>query len=109
MADLDEIQRIYDIVDENADGMVSVDEMHGYHQANEEKDESEDLLEAFRSFDQNKDGTYISSDELQNVLSTMGLIAQRQDSQTCEEMICRFDSDCNGVWISSELKNMMSP
>ncbi|GLJ13324.1 hypothetical protein SUGI_0210260 [Cryptomeria japonica] len=146
MADLNEIRRIYDIVDENADGMVSVDEMCGFinrlgialseqdlrcilnknlqedlpfeefvdfyqsifnHQVDGEKDESEDLLEAFRVFHQNKDG-YISSKELQKVLSTMGLIPRGQDSQYCEKMICRFDSDCNGVLDFSEFKNMMS-
>ncbi|GLJ13318.1 hypothetical protein SUGI_0210190 [Cryptomeria japonica] len=146
MADLDEIRRIYDIVDENADGMVSVDEMCGFinklgmamsiqdlrcmlknplqedlpfeefvdfyqsifnHQDDEENDESDDLIEAFRVFYQNKDG-YISSNELQNVLSTMGLIPRGQDSQQCVKMICRFDSDCNGVLDFSELKNMMS-
>ncbi|GLJ13257.1 hypothetical protein SUGI_0208980 [Cryptomeria japonica] len=147
MADLEEIRRIYDMVDENADGMVSVDEMCGFinklgipmsdqdlrcmlndplqghlpfeefvdlyhsilnnHEDGEEKDESEDLMEAFRVFDQDKDG-YISSDELQNVLFTMGLIPRGQDSQNCEKMICRFDSDCNGVLDFSEFKDMMS-
>ncbi|GLJ13320.1 hypothetical protein SUGI_0210210 [Cryptomeria japonica] len=146
MADLYEIRRIYDIVDENADGMVSVDEMCGFinklgipmseqdlrcmlrnnlqedlpfgefvefyrsifnHQIDGEKDESEDLLEAFRVFDQNKDG-YISSNELQNVLSTMGLIPRGQDSQHCKKMMCRFDSDGNGVLDFCEFKNMMS-
>ncbi|GLJ13298.1 hypothetical protein SUGI_0209880 [Cryptomeria japonica] len=77
------------------------------HQDNEEKGESDDLMEAFRVFDQNKDG-YISSNELQNVLSTMGLIPQGQDAQNCEKMICRFDSDCNGVLDFSEFKCMMS-
>ncbi|GLJ13289.1 hypothetical protein SUGI_0209760 [Cryptomeria japonica] len=38
-----------------------------------DQDESKDLMEAFGVFDENKDG-YITSEELQHVLSTMGLI-----------------------------------
>ncbi|GLJ13313.1 hypothetical protein SUGI_0210140 [Cryptomeria japonica] len=146
MADLGEIRRIYDILDENANGMVSVDEMFGFinklgipmskedlrcmlnnplqddlpfeefvdfyqsifnHQDDGENDEPDDLMKAFRVFDENKDG-YISCNELQKVLSTMGLIPRGQDSQNCEKMICRFDSDGNGVLDFSEFKNMMS-
>ncbi|GLJ13317.1 hypothetical protein SUGI_0210180 [Cryptomeria japonica] len=147
MADLDGIRRIYDMMDENSDGMVSVDEMCGFinklgipmseqdlrcvlnnplqdnqtfeefvdlyhsilnkHEDGEEKDESKDLMEAFRVFDENKDG-YISSNELQKVLSTMGLIPNGQDSLQCQKMICRFDSDGNGLLDFSEFQNMMS-
>ncbi|GLJ13283.1 hypothetical protein SUGI_0209590 [Cryptomeria japonica] len=150
MADLDEIRRVYEMLDENADGVVNVGELCGfinklgismseddvrsilrkplqsedccslrfedfvefhqyifYSQDNEENDESKDLMEAFRVFDQNKDG-YISSNELQHVLSTMGLIPGGQDPQKCEKMICRFDTDCNGVLDFSEFKSMMS-
>ncbi|KAH9313831.1 hypothetical protein KI387_022458, partial [Taxus chinensis] len=143
MADLGEIRRVYDMVDENADGLVSLDEIIGFvnklgmpiseddlrcmlvstpqencsylrfeefvylyqsifsaHDQDdnkEEENESEDLMEAaFKVFDQNKDG-YISSTELQQVLSAMGLIPQGHDSQQCQKMICRFDSDSNGV------------
>ncbi|GLJ13259.1 hypothetical protein SUGI_0209000 [Cryptomeria japonica] len=149
MADLDEIRRVYEMLDENGDGVVSVGEVCGFinklgisiseddvrstlnkslqedccslrfeeflefyqsifnHQDDEEKDESEDLMEAFRVFDENKDG-YISCNELQNVLSTMGLIPQGQDTQNCEKMICSFDTDCNGALDFSEFKTMMS-
>ncbi|GLJ13288.1 hypothetical protein SUGI_0209750 [Cryptomeria japonica] len=64
------------------------------------RDELEDLMEAFGVFDENKDG-YITSEELQHVLSTMGLIPWSQD-------ICRFDLDRNGVLDFAEFKNMMS-
>ncbi|GLJ17783.1 hypothetical protein SUGI_0310610 [Cryptomeria japonica] len=149
MADVDEIRRVYEMLDENGDRVLSVCELCGFinrvglpmseddmrsilnkslqedccclqfeeffefhqsifnHKNDEEKDESEDLMEAFRVFYQNKDG-YISSNELQNVLSIMGLIPQGQDTQNCEKMICRFDSDCNGVLDFSEFKSMMS-
>ncbi|GLJ13258.1 hypothetical protein SUGI_0208990 [Cryptomeria japonica] len=77
------------------------------HEDGEEKDESKDLMEAFRVFDENKDG-YISCNELQKVLFTMGLIPQGQDAQNCQKMISRFDSDGNGVLDFSEFKKMMS-
>ncbi|KAH9313861.1 hypothetical protein KI387_022488, partial [Taxus chinensis] len=115
MADLGKIRRVYDIVDENADGLVSLDEIIGFvnkigmpiseddlrcmlvnDNNEEEEEESKDLMEAFKVFDQNNDG-YISSTELQQVLSAMGLIPQGHDSQQCQKMICRFDSDFNGV------------
>ncbi|GLJ13284.1 hypothetical protein SUGI_0209600 [Cryptomeria japonica] len=67
------------------------------------ENESKDLIEAFRVFDRNEDG-YISSTELQQVLSLLGLIAQ---GQNCQNMICRFDSDCNGLLDFMEFKNMM--
>ncbi|GLJ13305.1 hypothetical protein SUGI_0210040 [Cryptomeria japonica] len=149
MADLNEIRRMYDIVDENGDGEVSVSEICGFMnklriQISEEdvrfmlstslqedcsglrfeqfvevyqsilnnkddkaRDESEDLMQAFSVFDENKDG-YITSEELQHVLSTMGLIPWSQDLQQCEQMICRFDLDRNGVLDFAEFKNMMS-
>ncbi|GLJ13281.1 hypothetical protein SUGI_0209570 [Cryptomeria japonica] len=148
MANLDEIRRIYEIIDGNADGVVSVGEISGFVNrlgipiseqditcmfsslrndedkfncvgfeefvhlylsifSNEDvelEDESKDLMEAFKVFDRNEDG-YISSTELQQVLSSLGLIAQ---GQHCENMICRFDSDCNGVLDFMEFKNMMA-
>ncbi|GLJ13280.1 hypothetical protein SUGI_0209560 [Cryptomeria japonica] len=144
MANLDEIKRVFEIIDENMDGVVSVVEISGFvngigitisekdltclfssiciaeencssvrfeefahlHQSvfTNEDTESKDLMEAFRVFDRNEDG-YISSTELQQVLSSMGLIAQ---GQHCEGMICKFDSDCNGLLDFTEFKNMMA-
>ncbi|GLJ13308.1 hypothetical protein SUGI_0210080 [Cryptomeria japonica] len=152
MADLNEIQKAYELIDENADGRVSVGEIsrfikklgiqmseedvrcilnttlskelddndglefeefvHLYHsifsiEDEEIENESKDLEEAFRVFDLNNDG-YISSTELQQVLSTLGLISENEHPQRCQEMIFRFDSDCNGVLDFSEFKDMMS-
>ncbi|KAH9292504.1 hypothetical protein KI387_043987 [Taxus chinensis] len=150
MTDLDEIRRVYDMVDENADGTVSFGEIccflgklgmqmseedlrcmlqsgtqpheedcsclrfeefvglyHSIFSHDQDDKEEDDLMEAFKVFDQNNDG-YISSTELQQVLSTMGLIPQGHDPQRCEKMICKFDSDSNGVLDFSEFKNMMS-
>ncbi|GLJ13274.1 hypothetical protein SUGI_0209480 [Cryptomeria japonica] len=148
MANLDEIKRVFEIIDENMDGVVSVVEISGLvngigitisekdltclfssickvgencrsvrfeefvhlyqsiftNEDTESEDKSKDLMEAFRVFDRNEDG-YISSTELQQVLSSMGLIAQ---GQHCEGMICKFDSDCNGLLDFTEFKNMMA-
>ncbi|GLJ13321.1 hypothetical protein SUGI_0210230 [Cryptomeria japonica] len=52
----------------------------------EEENESEDLMEAFKIFDENNDG-YISCEELQRVLSALGLIPHTQPPQECEKMI----------------------
>ncbi|XP_057814024.1 calmodulin-like protein 2 [Cryptomeria japonica] len=149
MADLNEIRRMYEMVDENADGEVSVSEICGFmnklripiseedvrfmlstslqkdcsglrfeqfvevyqsilnNKDHKARDDSEDLMEAFGVFDENKDG-YLTSEELQHVLSTMGLIPWSQDLQQCEQMICRFDLDGNGVLDFAEFKIMMS-
>ncbi|GLJ13322.1 hypothetical protein SUGI_0210240 [Cryptomeria japonica] len=150
MADLSEIRRVYEMVDENADGVVTVNEICGfinklglqmseedlrfvlrdkgeeicsdilqfeefvdlYHfifnrEQDEEENESEDLMEAFNIFDENRDG-YISCEELQRVLSALGLIPHTQPPQYYKKMICRYDLDCNGVLDFSEFKNMMS-
>ncbi|XP_057862679.1 calmodulin-like protein 2 [Cryptomeria japonica] len=143
MADLNEIRRIYEMVDENADGEVSVSEICSFMNklripiseedvrimlsTSLQKDCSalrfEQFVEVYQSilnnkdhkardesfgvFDENKDG-YITSEELQHVLSTMGLIPWSQDLQQCEQMICRFDLDRNGVLDFAEFKIMMS-
>ncbi|GLJ13306.1 hypothetical protein SUGI_0210050 [Cryptomeria japonica] len=105
MADLNEIRRVYEIVDKNADGEVYQPILNNKDDI--EKDESKDLMEAFGVFDENKDG-YITSEELQHVLSTIGLIPWSQDLQQCEQMIWRFDLDRNGVLDFAEFKSMMS-
>ncbi|GLJ13311.1 hypothetical protein SUGI_0210120 [Cryptomeria japonica] len=150
MADLNEIRRVYQLLETNADGAVTVHEIcrftnklgivmaeedlrlmvrnkgaddcsdslqfeefvelyHFIFNCEQDKDiyESEDLMEAFKIFDENKDG-YISCEELQRVLSRLELIPHSQQPQECEKMICRFDSDCNGVLDFSEFKCMMS-
>ncbi|GLJ13309.1 hypothetical protein SUGI_0210090 [Cryptomeria japonica] len=150
MADLNEIRRVYEMLDKNGVGALTVDEICGFINKlgismsgedlrfivrskgqddcsdslrfkefvdlyefifNREQDEGEyetgDLMETFKIFDQNGDG-YISCEELQRVLSTMGLIPQTQHPKQCEQMIRTFDLDCNGVLDFAEFKTMMS-
>ncbi|GLJ13314.1 hypothetical protein SUGI_0210150 [Cryptomeria japonica] len=150
MADLNEIRRVYQLLQTNADGAVTVHEICRFtnklgivmseedlrlmvrnkgaedcsdilqfeefvdlynfifnREQGEEENESEDLLQAFKIFDENEDG-YISCEELQRVLSRLGLIPHAQKPQECEKMICRFDADCNRVLDFSEFKSMMS-
>ncbi|GLJ13312.1 hypothetical protein SUGI_0210130 [Cryptomeria japonica] len=150
MADLKEIRRVYELLEKNADGAVTVHEICQFtnkigivmsvedlrlmvgnkgagdysdglqfeafvdlynfifnREQGEEENESDDLLKAFKIFDENEDG-YISCEELQRVLSRLGLIPHALKPQECEKMICRFDSDCNGVLDFSEFKSMMS-
>ncbi|EYU23855.1 hypothetical protein MIMGU_mgv1a015757mg [Erythranthe guttata] len=58
---------------------------------------------AFKVFDLNNDG-FISSDELQTVLSRIGLL----DEHDCKEMILAYDRNRDGVLDFGEFKDMMS-
>ncbi|GLJ13343.1 hypothetical protein SUGI_0210460 [Cryptomeria japonica] len=151
-----EIRRMFDTLDDNGDGRLSLHEITcflnklGIHLTEEElkctvmavshsedssltfdefvelyqsvldessartitgsNEESQDLclMEAFKVYDLDEDG-YISSSELQQVLSNLGLIEQgRHYLEDCERMICRFDENSDGLIDFSEVKNMMT-
>ncbi|KAL8485400.1 hypothetical protein ACS0TY_027631 [Phlomoides rotata] len=72
----------------------------------DEDDVEKDLLKAFKVFDLNGDG-YICCDELQSVLSRLGLWEKR-NGQDCKEMIGVYDENSDGVLDFQEFKNMMS-
>ncbi|XP_004237356.1 probable calcium-binding protein CML44 [Solanum lycopersicum] len=145
------IQRIFDKLDEDGDGLVSLDELKElldkigactgldelqslvgktslnfidflfFYEAmvkknNEEKikednmninDNSleDDLVEAFKVFDLNGDG-FISCEELQKVLSRLGLWDEKEGSD-CKNMIHMYDTNLDGVLDFEEFKNMM--
>ncbi|KAJ8541596.1 hypothetical protein K7X08_002412 [Anisodus acutangulus] len=142
------IQRMFDKLDEDGDGLVSLDELKGlldkigacmgldklqslvgktslnyidflfFYEAmvkknNEEKrsqednidDNLEDLVEAFKVFDLNGDG-FISCEELQKVLSRLGLWDEKEGSD-CKNMIHMYDTNLDGVLDFEEFKNMM--
>lgn len=147
------LRRIYDTVDENGDGKLTIEEISGFLKKlgmqmsdedlefivrplsssedgslefeqfvslyeslcqdngltgtdHEDGAESpDDLMEAFRVFDKNRDG-YISSEELQQILHSLGW-GEGRDLGNCEKMICKFDLDSNGLLDFYEFKNMM--
>ncbi|KAL8481937.1 hypothetical protein ACS0TY_028180 [Phlomoides rotata] len=72
----------------------------------DEDDVEKDLLKAFKVFDLNGDG-YICCDELQSVLSRLGLWEKR-NGLDCKEMIGVYDENSDGVLDFQEFKNMMS-
>ncbi|KAF9609742.1 hypothetical protein IFM89_018190 [Coptis chinensis] len=67
--------------------------------------EESDLVGAFKVFDINSDG-FISSDELQCVLSRLGLWEERSGCD-CTRMIYEFDINSDGVLDFEEFKKMM--
>lgn len=69
------------------------------------RDGDTDLLEAFRVFDLNGDG-FISSEELQSVLSRLGMWDERS-GKDCGRMINAYDSNRDGRLDFEEFKNMM--
>ena len=64
----------------------------------------EDLMEAFKVYDMNNDG-FISSTELQQVLCNLGFM-EGEEVANCQKMICRYDSDSNGLLDFFEFKNI---
>lgn len=63
------------------------------------------LLEAFQVFDLNGDG-YITSEELQSVLSRLGMWDERS-GRDCGRMIKAYDTNMDGHLDFEEFKNMM--
>ncbi|KAF5200732.1 Calcium-binding protein cml42 [Thalictrum thalictroides] len=143
-----DFQNIFEKLDENGDGHVSVEELccflskvdvhisHDdlesivgtksfdleefmlfcdtmYKQGEEGKQtkvgvcssDDSDLVEAFKVFDINNDG-FITSDELQCVLSRLGLWEERS-GRDCKRMIYEFDINSDGVLDFEEFKKMM--
>jgi calcium-binding protein CML len=64
-----------------------------------------DLFEAFKVFDSNGDG-FISCEELQSLLSKLGLWDEKT-GKDCRSMLCRYDTNLDGVVDFEEFKKMM--
>ncbi|XP_077227626.1 calmodulin-like protein 3 [Tasmannia lanceolata] len=93
-------------IDVNGDGCVDIDEFGAlYETIMDEKDEEEDIREAFNVFDQNGDG-FITVDELRSVLASLGL-KQGRTIEDCKRMIKKVDVDGDGMVNLKEFKQMM--
>lgn len=103
--DKDLIQMI-EKIDVNGDGCVDIDEFGELYQSiMEERDEEDDMKEAFDVFDQNGDG-FITVDELRSVLASLG-IKQGRTVEDCKRMIMKVDVDGDGMVNLNEFKQMM--
>ncbi|KAB1199372.1 putative calcium-binding protein CML44 [Morella rubra] len=71
----------------------------------EEEDHDSDLAKAFKVFDLNGDG-FISCEELQHVLSSLGLWDENS-GRDCRTMIHVYDTNLDGQLDFEEFKNMM--
>ncbi|XP_068665347.1 calmodulin-like protein 3 [Aristolochia californica] len=95
-----------DKIDVNGDGCVDIDEFGALYQTiMNEKDEEEDMREAFNVFDQNGDG-FITVEELRSVLASLGL-KQGRTVEDCKRMIRKVDVDGDGMVNFKEFKQMM--
>ncbi|XP_048140400.1 calmodulin-like protein 3 [Rhodamnia argentea] len=93
-------------IDVDGDGCVDIDEFGAlYRSIMDERDEEEDLREAFNVFDQNGDG-FITVDELRSVLASLGL-KQGRTLEDCKRMIMKVDADGDGMVDYKEFKQMM--
>ncbi|KAB2090021.1 hypothetical protein ES319_A03G099000v1 [Gossypium barbadense] len=102
----DELTQMIEKIDVNGDNYVDIEEFHELYQSfMNDKDEEEDILEAFKVFDQNGDG-YISVDELMSVLVSLGL-KQGKTVEDCKKMIMKVDVDGDGRVNFLEFKKMM--
>lgn len=93
-------------IDVNGDGCVDIDEFGELYQTiMDERDEEDDMREAFNVFDQNGDG-FITVEELRTVLSSLGL-KQGRTVEDCKKMIMKVDVDGDGMVDYKEFKQMM--
>ncbi|KAL8048764.1 hypothetical protein ABFX02_07G087900 [Erythranthe guttata] len=101
-----ELSQMIDKIDVNGDGCVDIEEFGNlYQNIMDERDEEEDMREAFNVFDQNGDG-FITVDELKAVLASLGL-KQGRAVEDCKKMIMRVDADGDGMVNFTEFKQMM--
>ncbi|KAI3951921.1 hypothetical protein MKW98_012126 [Papaver atlanticum] len=101
-----DLTQMIEKIDINGDGCVDIDEFGALYQTiMDERDEEEDMREAFNVFDQNGDG-FITVEELRSVLSSLGL-KQGRTVEDCRRMIRKVDVDGDGMVNYKEFKQMM--
>ncbi|KAK4272449.1 hypothetical protein QN277_021007 [Acacia crassicarpa] len=105
ISDPDMIQMI-EKIDVNGDGCIDIDEFGDlYKSIMDDRDEDEDMKEAFNVFDQNGDG-FITEEELSTVLASLGL-KHGKALEECKRMIKKVDADGDGMVNFIEFKRMM--
>ncbi|MBA0560476.1 hypothetical protein Golob_017370 [Gossypium lobatum] len=93
-------------VDVNGDNYVDIDEFGAlYQMIMDDRDEEEDIKEAFKVFDQNED-RFITNEELRTILASFGL-KQGRTIKDCKKMIKKVDMDGDGMVNFKEFKQMM--
>ncbi|XP_061357564.1 calmodulin-like protein 3 [Gastrolobium bilobum] len=103
-----ELTAMIEKIDVNGDGCVDMDEFGELYTSimdEHERDEEEDMMEAFNVFDQNRDG-FITVEELRTVLASLGL-KQGRTVEECKKMIMKVDVDGDGMVNYKEFKQMM--
>ncbi|XP_057519640.1 calmodulin-like protein 3 [Amaranthus tricolor] len=101
-----ELSQMIEKIDLNKDGFVDMEEFGAlYKTIMNERDEEEDMREAFNVFDQNGDG-FITVEELRSVLQSLGL-KQGRTIDDCKKMISKVDVDGDGMVDYKEFKQMM--
>ena len=87
-----ELAQMIEKTDVNGNVSLDIDEFGAlYKSIVEERDDEEDMREAFNVFDQNGDG-FITVDELRPVLASLGL-KQGRTMEDCKRMIMKVDGD----------------
>lgn len=101
-----ELVQMIEKIDINRDGFVDMEEFGTLYQSiMHDRDEEEDIKEAFNVFDQNRDG-FITVEELRSVLSSLGL-KQGKTPEDCKRMIMKVDVDGDGMVDYKEFRQMM--
>ncbi|KAI3760306.1 hypothetical protein L1987_50699 [Smallanthus sonchifolius] len=102
-----DLQHMIDHIDTDGDGSVNMEEFERLYEAiiTEERDEEEDMKEAFSVFDKNGDG-FITVEELWSVLATLGLL-QGRTIEDCRIMVKKVDEDGDGTVNYKEFRQMM--
>ncbi|KAE8701790.1 S-adenosyl-L-methionine-dependent methyltransferases superfamily protein [Hibiscus syriacus] len=108
-----DLQRIFERLDKNGDGFVSLEELNWLlnriemieEDEEEEEEEDSDLAKAFEVFDLNGDG-FISCEELESVLGRLGMWDEKS-GKDCRRMIRFYDTNFDGLVDFEEFKTMM--
>lgn len=100
-----EVQEMIHEVDEEGKGAINFNEFLKVmaQKLQVDSDEDEDIIEAFKVFDQNQDG-FVSVDEMRKVLSGFGLSMPKHE---IEDMFNHVDEDKDGQLNFEEFAALM--